>query len=116
MKGGKKVHKGSVEELIFDITKFCSNEADKKKLFAAFEKRMDSENEFDQKGLASALEEVGIATTKVQREALFKIMDTNNDVVISKHELEKFIENYDSKKSLGANLLTKGAENKGVSS
>lgn len=77
---------------------------------------MDSENEFDQKGLKGALEEVGIANSKIQREALFKIMDTNNDVMISKHELEKFIDNYDSKKSVGANLLIKGSESKGVSS
>lgn len=63
--------------------------------------------------LKQILDENGIANTKKQREYLFKIMDSDNDVMVSVKEFKDFISKYDAEVSIGTNILNKdGKKNK----
>ena len=113
MKDGMKIHKGSAEELIQDIKKYVSNADNKKKLYEAFDKYQDSQKEISIGQLKQILDANEIANTKQQREYLFKIMDSDNDVMVSVNEFKNFISKYDSSVPLVTNIFNKeGKKNK----
>ena len=76
------------------------------KLMKAFTKHADEENEVTVDGLANVLDEVGIKNSTKQIEHLFRLIDTDKDVNVSKAEFAKYLETYNEKKSLGANILS----------
>ena len=113
MKDGMKIHKGSAEELIQDLKKYISNADNKKKLFDTFEKYQDSQKEITIDQFKTVLDTVGIANSKQQREYLFKVMDSDNDVMVSVTEFKNFISKYDTNVSMMTNVLNKdGKKNK----
>lgn len=113
MKDGMKIHKGSAEELIQDIKKYVANADNKKKLYDTFDKYQDSQKEISIDQLKQILDANGIANTEQQRKYLFKIMDSDNDVMISVNEFKNFISKYDSSVPLVTNIFNKeGKKNK----
>lgn len=113
MKDGLKIHKGSLEELIQDIKKYISNKDNKQKLFDTFGKYQDSQKEVSIDQMKEIFDQNQIANTKQQREALFKIIDSDNDVMVSVDEFKKFIKKYDSDVPLVTNIFNRdGKKNK----
>ena len=102
-----KIHKGSAEELIQDIKKYVSSADNKKKLYETFDKYQNSQKEISIDQLNQILDANGIANTKKQREYLFKIMDSDKNVMISANEFKNFINKYDDEVSIGTNIFNK---------
>lgn len=65
--------------------------------------------------MKKVLDEVKIENSKKQREHLFKLIDTDKNVVISKAEFTKYMDDYNEKLPLSANILhTPGANKLGI--
>jgi Ca2+-binding EF-hand superfamily protein len=72
---------------------------------------MDGQREVDQEGLQVVLDEAGINNTKTQRQQFYKLLDSDNDAMISYKELETYIDNYNPDKGIATNMMDKGLQN-----
>lgn len=75
---------------------------------------MDDQREVDRDTLGELFTKNKIENSKAQLQNLFKVIDTDNDVMVNLEEFEAFLRDYDPKKQLSTNILTKsgGKKNK----
>jgi Ca2+-binding EF-hand superfamily protein len=100
--------------LIYKLVEFIRDENNKNKLFDSFKFHMDAQKEVSDKDFKKILDDIKIKNTAKQRQHLFKLLDSDNDVMVSYGELEVFLNSYESDKDLSTNIISRGLKNQSV--
>jgi hypothetical protein len=100
--------------LIHNLLEFIRDENNKNKLLDSFKSHMDSQKEVSEKDFKKILDDIKIKNTAKQRQHLFKLLDSDNDVFMNYEELEVFLNFYESDKELSTNIISRGFRGQSV--